>query len=407
MLFTAVSAIFVPEQLIARMNFDNTEIAFESRKNTELKKANFLFSSMASPWITRTGIQLTNLAFKLHLPIKGLIKYTIFDHFCGGETLDEASRTALQLNQYHISVIMDYGVEGKSDEAEFEKTTNTFLETIRFAADKEYIPFISMKVTGFARFELLEKVHAQEPLSADEQSEFARVKDRIAKVCALAAREGKMILIDAEESWIQQPVDDLADEMMACYNKDSVVVFNTFQLYRHDRLDFLKRSHHKAREKGYQLGAKLVRGAYMEKERLRAEEQGYPSPIQATKEDTDADYNKAAEYCLLHLDSVALFVGTHNEVSCQKAAQLMDQLHIPHQSHRVYFSQLFGMSDNISFNMAKEGYRVSKYLPYGPVEEVIPYLMRRAQENTSVAGQTGRELSLIRKELQRRKQRSS
>jgi len=389
------------------MNFDNTEIAFESRSNPELKKANFLFSSMASPWITRNGILLTNLAFKLHLPVKGLIKYTIFDHFCGGESLEEADKTALHLSRYHINVIMDYGVEGKSDEAEFEKTTSTFLETIRFSSGKDYIPFISMKITGFARFELLEKVHARQVLSPEEEAEFARIRERITKVCSMAAQHGKMILIDAEESWIQQPVDDLADEMMAQFNKASVVVFNTFQLYRHDRLDFLKKSHYKAQQQGYQLGAKLVRGAYMEKERQRAQDLGYPSPIQETKENTDADYNKAAEYCLLNLDSMALFVGTHNEASCLKAAQWMDQLHIPHFSPRVHFSQLFGMSDNISFNMAKDGYRVSKYLPYGPVEDVIPYLMRRAQENTSVAGQTGRELSLIRKELQRRKHKTS
>lgn len=384
------------------MNFDNTEVAFKSRSDRELRKADFLFSSMAKPWLTAGGIWLTRQALRLHLPVKGLIKWTIFDHFCGGETLAEADKTALRLQPYGVSVIMDYGVEGKSEEAEFERTTATFLDTIRFSAGKEYIPFISLKITGFARFELLEKVHTGQALSETEQQEFGRVRQRVRTICEAAAAEGKMILIDAEESWIQQPVDHLCNEMMAAFNRERVVVFNTFQLYRHDRLEFLKSSHHKAREAGYLLGAKLVRGAYMEKERTRAEAMGYPSPIQPDKESTDADYNKAVEYCLLHLDSLAVFIGTHNEASCMKAVQQMQQFAISHQSSRVWFSQLFGMSDNISFNLVNQGYRVSKYLPYGPVQDVVPYLMRRAQENTSVAGQTGRELSLIRRELQRR-----
>jgi proline dehydrogenase len=384
------------------MNFDNTEVAFKSRNDRELRKANFLFSSMAKPWVTAGGIWLTQQALRFRLPVKGLIKWTIFDHFCGGETLAEANETALRLRPFGVSVIMDYGVEGKSEEAEFERTVATFLETIRFSADKDHIPFVSLKITGFARFELLEKVHAGQALSETEQQEFARVRQRVRTICEAAAAQGKMILIDAEESWIQQPVDDLCDEMMAAFNRERVVVFNTFQLYRHDRLEFLKTSHHKAREAGYLLGAKLVRGAYMEKERERAASMGYPSPIQPDKESTDADYNKAVEYCLLHLDALAVFIGTHNETSCLKAVQQMQQFAIPHQSPRVWFSQLFGMSDNISFNLGSEGYRVSKYLPYGPVQDVVPYLMRRAQENTSVAGQTGRELSLIRRELQRR-----
>jgi proline dehydrogenase len=385
------------------MNFENTENAFAPRSTMELKKAHFLFSSMGNPWLTKMGIQFTNLAFKLHLPIKGIIKNTIFNHFCGGETLEEADRTANDLSKYGISVIMDYGVEGKSNEVEFEKITESFLHTVRFSANKKHIPFISLKVTGFARFELLEKINRNETLQPNEQAEYQRVVDRIDKICALASEHHKMILIDAEESWIQQPVDDLADEMMKKYNTNDVVVFNTFQLYRHDRLNFLKTSFHKAKENNYLLGAKLVRGAYMEKERLRATEMGYESPIQSTKENTDADYNKAVEFCLLNIDRIDLFVGTHNETSCMKAVQMMSQLKIPSDSPKVFFSQLYGMSDNISFNLSKQGFQVSKYLPYGPVKDVIPYLMRRAQENTSVAGQTGRELTLINKELARRK----
>ncbi|MBL7766994.1 MAG: proline dehydrogenase family protein [Chitinophagaceae bacterium] len=384
------------------MNFDNTEIAFASKSNQELKKARFLFSSMGRPWLTRLGISLTQFGFRFHLPIKGVIKSTIFDHFCGGETLEEADRSAKLLDQYGVSVIMDYGVEGKSNEAEFEKTAASFLKTIQFSANKSYIPFISLKVTGFARFELLEKIHANQSLTPDEEQEAGRVMARIDSICAAAEKAGKMILIDAEESWIQQGVDDLADHMMEKYNRGKVVVFNTFQLYRHDRLEFLKKSFDKAQAGNYQLGAKLVRGAYMEKERFRAAQYNYPSPIQPDKAATDRDYDLASDFCLQNLDQIVLFVGTHNERSCQLAFEKMQSLKISLNTDRVYFSQLYGMSDNISFNLAKAGCHVSKYLPYGPVEDVIPYLMRRAQENTSVAGQTGRELSLIQKELQRR-----
>jgi len=385
------------------LNFENTKIAFSYKRTGELKKARFLFSSMGKPWLTKLGIDLTNLAFKLHLPIKMLIKPTIFKQFCGGETLEEADITALQLSTYGLGVIMDYGVEGKSSEIEFEKTTASFLRTIEFSSNKKYIPFISLKVTGFARFELLEKLHRKDTLSPEETAEATRVSHRIDLICNAAAKNNKMILIDAEETWIQQPVDDFANNMMALYNKKKTVVFNTFQLYRHDRSAFLQKSLQQAKEKNYFLGAKLVRGAYLEKERLRASSMNYEDPIQPSKEATDRDYDEAVEFCLDNLDYCSLFIGTHNEDSCMKATHIMTKTSIPSSSDKVFFSQLYGMSDNISFNLAKNGYNVSKYLPYGPVEDVIPYLMRRAQENTSVAGQTGRELVLIHKELERRK----
>ncbi len=384
------------------LNFDNTEIAFSSKNNTELRKAHFLFSSMGIAWLTKLGISLTQIAFKLHLPIKSLIKNTIFKQFCGGESLQEADQTARKLSAYNISVIMDYGVEGKNDEAEFEKTTATFIETIRFAAGKDYIPFVSLKVTGFCRFQLLEKIHLDQLLSRDEEKEFDRFLQRVDTICHCAAQNEKMILIDAEESWIQNPVDLVTDKMMAKYNRQKVVVFNTFQLYRHDRLAFLKQSAEVSTQNGYLLGAKLVRGAYMEKERKRAADLGYPSPIQPDKQHCDNDYNDAIRFCIDHIEKIAVFVGTHNEYSSQLTTELMSAKGLSPDHPHVYFSQLFGMSDNISFNLAKANYRVSKYLPYGPVEDVIPYLMRRAQENTSVAGQTGRELGLIKKELNRR-----
>lgn len=382
--------------------FDNTEIAFRYRDNKELKRAQFLFSSMSSPTLTKTGMALTKWAIAWNLPIKSLIKNTIFKQFCGGETMNEAADTAAVLGKYNVGVILDYGVEGKEDEHDFDAAVPEFIKAIKYAASQKNIPFISVKITGFARFGLLEKLHSGEKLTTDESGEWQRVQDRIDRICNAAWNEGTMVLIDAEDSWIQQPVDDVTDMMMERYNKDKVVIFNTFQMYRHDRLAFLKQSFRKAEEKGYLLGAKLVRGAYMEKERNRAAEKGYPSPIQPDKEATDRDYDAGVIFCLEHLDKLALFIGTHNEKSCYEAAKYMDEHKIPHNSPRVYFSQLYGMSDNISFNLAHAGYNVAKYLPYGPVKDVLPYLMRRAQENTSVAGQTSRELSLINKELKRR-----
>ncbi|KAA5533689.1 proline dehydrogenase [Taibaiella lutea] len=384
------------------LSFDNTEIAFRYRNNKELKRANFLFSSMSSPFLSKTGMKLTQWAMSVNLPIKGIVKKTIFQQFCGGETIEEAAVTSATLGKFGVDVALDYSVEGKESEAEFDHAVPEFIKAIEFAATQNNIPFIPIKVTGFARFSLLEKIHRGESLNEAEKAEWARVEKRIDRICEAAARCKSMILIDAEESWIQKPVDDLADFMMACYNKKALVVFNTFQMYRHDRLDFLKTSHNKAMQLGYTLGAKLVRGAYMEKERKRAEEQGYASPIQPNKESTDKDYDTAVTYCINNLDTIAVFIGTHNENSCLKAAEMMQQKGIQPRNAPVYFSQLYGMSDNITFNLADAGFHVSKYLPYGPVKDVVPYLMRRAQENTSVAGQTGRELGLIKKELKRR-----
>ena len=382
--------------------FDNTEIAFQYRSDKELKHARFLFSSMGSPALTNIGIKMTKLALALHLPVKGIIKSTLFDHFCGGETMEEAAQTAAMLGKYGIGTILDYGVEGKESENDFDNAVPEFIKAIKYAATSKYIPFISLKVTGFAYFALLEKVHTGEKLTDDETAAWQRVYSRIDQVCKAAADNNIMVLVDAEESWIQKPVDELTNVMMARYNKKKVIVFNTFQLYRHDRFVFLKESCETARKEGYLLGAKLVRGAYMEKERKRAAEMGYPSPIQPDKQATDIDYDAATLYCLQHLNDLALFVGTHNETSCLKVAKYMLDHNIPANTERVYFSQLYGMSDNVSFNLAHEHYHVAKYLPYGPVKDVIPYLMRRAQENTSVAGQTGRELSLIAKEIKRR-----
>jgi len=386
-------------------NFDNTEIAFRYKSNRELRQAQLLFSTMNFPTLSSIGMKVTQWAIKAGLPVKALVKNTIFKQFCGGEDLVEAAETANKLEQYKMGVILDYSVEGKEGEAEFDKAVPEFIKAIQYAKTEPNIPFICIKITGFARFALLEKVHENTALTEQEQQEWNRVRQRIEKIGDACKESNVMLLIDAEETWIQEAVNLLADAMMEKYNREKVLVYNTYQLYCHATLDWLKRSYKAGQEKGYLLGAKLVRGAYMEKERARAATMNYPSPIQKDKQATDHDYNEAVHFCLEHLDGISVFIGTHNEESCMLACKYMEQHNIPAKTSTVYFSQLFGMSDNISFNLSDAGYNVAKYMPYGPVKDVIPYLMRRAQENTSVAGQTGRELSLINKELQRRKRK--
>ncbi|MBS1510457.1 MAG: proline dehydrogenase family protein [Bacteroidetes bacterium] len=401
------------------ISFENTEIAFAYKTDNELKKAHFLFSSMGKPWLVNLGLKLTPVAIKWHFPFtQTVIRSTIFQQFVGGETLSETAKVADKLEQYKVQVILDYGVEGKEGEDNFDHARDEFIRVIDYAATQANIPFMSVKVTGFARFGLLEKLdtlmhaaqgtlmkrylHAVESLSEDEKNEWGRVRLRTVKVCEDAAAKNIGVFIDAEETWIQDPVDALTILMMDTFNKSKAVVYNTLQLYRHDRLQFLKDSYEAAAERNFILGAKLVRGAYMEKERERAAAMGYPSPIQPDKEATDRDYNAAVKFCVDHLDRISLIVASHNEYSNLYTTQLLDEKSLPHNHPHVHFSQLFGMSDNITFNLAQSGCSVSKYLPFGPIKDVIPYLMRRAQENSSVSGQTGRELGLIKKELKRR-----
>ena len=407
--------------MVNNISFDNTEYAFAYKKENELKKAHFLFSSMGKPWLINMGLKITPLAIKCNLPFtKTVIRNTIFQQFVGGETLDETAAVAKRLGAYNVQVILDYGVEGGDDgEAGFQHSTEEFIRVINYAATQPNIPFISIKVTGFSRFALLEKIDAMmhqeegslmkryiksaEQLNEDEKEEWHRVRLRMLHICEAAATKKIAVLVDAEETWIQDPVDALTILMMDTFNKDKVAIYNTIQLYRHDRLNFLKDSYEASVERDFILGAKLVRGAYMEKERLRSALMNYPSPIQASKQATDKDYNKAVTFSIEHLDRIALIVASHNEHSNLLATQLLQQKNIQLNYAHIHFSQLYGMSDNITFNLAKAGCSVSKYLPFGPIKDVIPYLMRRAQENSSVAGQTGRELSLIEKELKRRK----
>jgi proline dehydrogenase len=385
------------------LSFNNTEIAFSGKTNNDLNRSYWLFKMVANPAFVNVGSALTNFAIGIHFPIKGIIKATIFKQFCGGETIQECDKTIKELGKFHIGTILDYSVEGKETEHDFDACATETIATVKKAKTDSQIPFCVFKVTGLARFALLEKVSSRDKLTANEQQEFERVQNRVNTICKAAHDANVPIFIDAEESWIQQAIDDLANHMMASYNTQRAIVYNTYQLYRKDRLGYLQHSFELARMSNYYLGAKLVRGAYMEKERARAAEKGYPSPIQDTKEDTDKDYNAALLFCVENTNKIAICAGTHNENSSMYLAQLMKDKAIEAGNKHIYFSQLFGMSDHISFNLASEGFNVAKYVPYGPVNEVLPYLIRRAQENTSVKGQTGRELSLIIKEKERRK----
>ncbi len=403
------------------ISFDNTEYAFAYKSDKELKKADFLFSSMAKPWLVKLGLSVTPAAIKLHIPFtKKIIRNTIFSQFVGGETLEQTAAVAEKLGGYNVEVILDYGVEGGDDgEAGYDHSTDEFIKVIDYAATQKNIPYMSIKVTGLVRFGLLETIDTGmsaatgtlikrynatlDALGKHEQEEWERVVERITKICEIADAKNIGVLVDAEETWIQDPVDALTVLMMDKFNKQKAVVYNTIQLYRHDRLAFLKDSFTAAEERNFILGAKLVRGAYMEKERRRAAEKHYPSPIQPDKESTDKDYNDAVKFSIDNINRIAVIVASHNEQSNLYATQLLDEKNIPHNHSHIHFSQLYGMSDNITFNLAKSGFSVSKYLPFGPIDDVIPYLMRRAQENSSVSGQTGRELGLIKKEVARRK----
>jgi proline dehydrogenase len=383
------------------ISFDNTENAFKSKTNPELRRSYWLFKLIGNPYLVKLGAGLGPLALKIGF--KRLIRSTIFKQFVGGETIHDCSAAIMQLAKYHIGTILDYSVEGKESEKDFDHCLEETLQTIFKARDDRNIPFCVFKVTGLARFALLEKVSSRVALSAAETQEWETVKARVAKICRLAFENGQPVFIDAEESWIQQAIDDLANENMAVCNKTAPVVYNTFQLYRTDRLAYLAESIAHAKANGYFLGAKLVRGAYMEKERERAAKMNYPSPIQPDKAATDHDYDRSVKMCIDNIQVVGLCAGTHNESSSLYLVNLMNEKSVLPSDKRVYFSQLYGMSDHISFNLSINGYNVAKYVPYGPVAEVLPYLIRRARENTSVKGQTGRELNLIMKEKKRRR----
>ncbi len=389
------------------LSFENTEIAFRHSSNADLNRAFWLFKVINVNFLVKIGPPVTNFAVKIGLPIKGLIKATIFKHFCGGETIRECEHTIRSLHKGGVGTILDYSIEGEDDEEVFDSTSIEIIRTIKRAVKDKSIPITVFKITGVARFSLLEKLDAGATLSLSEKEEWQKVQARVLSICERAYETGVPVMIDAEESWIQETIDGLALDMMRQFNKDKAIVYNTYQLYRHDKLESLKNDYETAVKEGFILGAKLVRGAYMEKERKRAIEKGYTSPIQPDKQATDKDYDAAIDFCTSHIDKIAFVAGTHNEESCRLLADLMDKKQINHKNPHVYFSQLLGMSDNLSFNLADAQYNVAKYVPYGPIKAVLPYLFRRAQENTAIAGQMSRELSLISKEVRRRRSEKS
>ena len=383
--------------------FNNTQVAFSLKTDTELDRAYFLFKMIANEPLVRIGTAVTNFALKAHLPVEGLIRATVFDHFCGGTTEEDCLTVVEKMSTKGVSSVLDYSVEGKEEEEQFDAALEMTLKTVEFAKERQAIPFAVFKPTGLGRIDLYTKIGEKQPLSAEENAEWNRVKERFEIICKTAHQKDVALLIDGEESWMQDAADDLVTEMMQKYNKEKAIVYNTLQLYRWDRVDYLKKLHQQAIAEGFHIGMKLVRGAYMEKENKRAEENNYPTPICASKEATDENYDAAVVYMMNNLDRMSIFAGTHNEESSYKLMDLMQKMNIAKNDSRICFGQLYGMSDNISYNLAQSGYNVAKYLPFGPVRDVMPYLIRRAEENTSVAGQTSRELNLLKTERNRRK----
>lgn len=386
-----------------KLSFEDTAIAFRQSTNTDIRRAYWLFNAINSNLLVKIGLPLINFAIKVGLPIQGIIRATIFKHFCGGENIEGCNATIKKLALAGVGTILDYAVEGEEEAAVFDQTRDEIIRTITRAAADTSIPFTVFKITGVARFALLEKVNENAALTAHEKLEWRQAQDRIKAICAKAFTESVPVMIDAEESWIQDTIDHQALEMMRLYNHKKAIIYNTYQLYRHDKLAALQHDFEIAAREGFILGVKLVRGAYMEKERTRAQEMHYASPIQADKAATDRDYNAALQFGISNREKMAIVAGTHNEESCRLLADLLDKERIPHNYPHIYCAQLLGMSDNLSFNLADAGYNVAKYVPYGPVKAVLPYLFRRAQENTAISGQMGRELQLIIKEKKRRR----
>lgn len=383
--------------------FDNTEIAFKLKSDSELERAYFLFNMISKEPLVKIGTAVTKFALNLHLPVEGLIRSTVFDHFCGGVNEKDCMSTVDKLYDVDVYSVLDFSVEGKEEEAQFDATAEKVVELTHFAQNKEAMPFSVFKPTGFGRFEIFQKITEKRTLSEAEEKQWQQIVRRYDSVSKAAFDSGISLLIDAEQSWMQDAADVLCEEMMEKYNSENAVVFNTLQCYRWDRLDYLKKQHQKAKQGGYKLGYKIVRGAYMEKENERALEKGYQTPICGSKKETDDNFDEIMRYIMSNLEDISLFIGTHNEGSNYLAMDLMEEMGIHKENRELWFGQLYGMSDHITFNLGELGYNVTKYIPFGPVKDVMPYLIRRAEENTSVAGQTSRELGLLKKERLRRK----
>lgn len=389
--------------MISNSLFDNTETAFRLKSDSELERAYFLFKMISKEPLVKIGTAVTKFALNINLPVEGLIRSTVFDHFCGGVSETDCMGTVDKLSDVGVSSVLDFSVEGKEEEKYFDSAAHKVIELTQFAKNKKSMPFSVFKPTGFGRFKLLQKVTEKQDLTDSESLEWQKLEARYDEVSKVAHDCNIRLLIDGEESWMQDAADTLCEKMMEKYNKEKAIVFNTLQCYRWDRLDYLKKMHSSAKEKGYKLGFKIVRGAYMEKENERAAEKGYKTPICESKKATDDNFNEIMKYIMNNLSDIDLFVGTHNELSNYLAMEMMEEKDISKSNNHIWFGQLFGMSDHITFNLGAEGYNVTKYIPFGPVKDVMPYLIRRAEENTSVAGQTSRELTLLKKEKKRRK----
>lgn len=383
--------------------FDNTEIAFASKSDADLERAYFLFRLIANQPLVKIGTHVAQFALKSHLPVEGLIRASVFDHFCSGTSAEESLEVVNVLADQKVYAVLDYSVEGAKEEISLDDCLTNILATIELSAQSENIPFTVFKPSGFGAFDLYEKVSFNKALTTEEKAAWERVRQRFIACCDLAQKTGMKLLIDAEESWIQPAINLIVEEMMALYNRESAIVHTTAQMYLKDKLSYLKKLKDKAKAEGFIAGVKLVRGAYMEKERQIAEEKGWSDPICSTKEDTDINFDQAWKFILENLSHFSLYFGSHNERSTYAIIAAMAENQIPKDHPQLWFGQLYGMSDHISFNLAHHGYKASKYLPFGPVRDVLPYLIRRAEENTSVAGQTVRELELLQKERKRRK----
>lgn len=389
-----------------QINFNDTSVAFAHLSDKNLRKKHAIFWLMNQNWVVKIGTFLLKVAFRLRLPIKFLVKNTLFEQFCGGENIEECQNTINNLAKFDVGTILDYSVEGEDNEQDFDKTVDELLRTIECAAQQpDKIPFAVFKVTGVGAFEILAQYQENKVgLSADQMAAFERTKDRISVLSRKAAELNVRLFFDAEESWVQGTIDELCYDMMKLYNTgDRVIIYNTFQFYLKASFDNLVNATEQARLAGYKIGAKLVRGAYMEKERKRAEEMDYPDPVQPNKSATDADFNRGMLYAIDNLDIFAICLGTHNELSCKLCIEAMQVRGVLPTDNRVFFAQLLGMSDNISYGVAAAGFNTAKYVPYGPVEAVMPYLIRRSEENTSVSGQSSREFLLVNSEVKRRK----
>ena len=385
------------------IRFDDTAVAFAAKSDKDLRKSHFVFSTMQFPIMVNLGARLTSWALKLDLPIKGLIRNTLFYHFCGGESISDSAKAINRLSEFNVKTILDYSVEGEASEVSFDRTCKEIIETCTASKNDPNVPFCVVKLTGIGPSTLMEKAQREEKLSEVEKNKLAFMQERAEEIAKAAKSNGLFFMIDAEESWIQKIIDEVAFELMLKFNQDYPHVYNTYQLYTRDALDRLKKDASRAERAGFHLGVKIVRGAYMEKERERAEEMNYDDPIQDDKTATDHDYDLALKFCLENIENIGLCAGTHNEQSSEFLVELMDDHQIQKNDLRIFFAQLLGMSDHISFNLANAGYNVAKYVPYGPIDKVMPYLFRRAKENTSMTGQSGRELSLVKKEIRRRK----